>query len=98
MSHGDFVWADVSSRDPARAQTFYATVFGWHYTESWQPDGSRYAIAQAGANQAAGLFRMLDVFQQMKMPSFWMSYIQVDDLDAAVAVVLEQGGKVELGP
>ena len=32
------------------------------------------------------------------MPSFWMSYIQIDDIDRVVGRARERGGKVEFGP
>ena len=37
-------------------------------------------------------------FRGMGMPSFWMSYIQVDDIVRAVGLARELGGKVEFGP
>ena len=37
-------------------------------------------------------------FQQMNLPSFWMSYIESDDIGRTVERARELGGNVELGP
>lgn len=84
-----FIWADLSCYDLPRAQGFYGSLFGWHF---------RDYFARLQYSDVAGLFEMPEKFQKIGMPSFWMSYIQVDDLDAKVAQARALGGKVELGP
>ncbi len=60
--------------------------------------GSAYHIAHAGRTQAAAVFEMPQKFRDMGMPSFWMSYVAVDDAARAVDVATAAGGKVEVGP
>lgn len=93
MAHGDFVWCDLSTFDPQVTQPFYAKLFGWRYA-----DDSGYAIASASRGPVAGLFPMPQKFRDIRMPSFWMSYVEVADIDAAVETARAHGGKVELGP
>ena len=89
-----FVWADLSAHDFPAAQRFYADVFGWSYQDL--TDG--YRIASVGDGPVAGLFAMPEKFVRINMPSFWMSYLHVDDLDAVVSAAESHGGKVEVRP
>ncbi|MEM9207353.1 MAG: VOC family protein [Pseudomonadota bacterium] len=98
MAHGDFVWCDLSTLDQARAERFYNTVFGWDYTATAQPDGSPYSIASISRREAAGLFPMPEKFRAIGLPSFWMSYIQVDDIDDCITKAERRGAKVEVRP
>ena len=90
--HGEFVWVDLSTMDVGGARGFYRDVLGWSFDES--ADG--YAFGAAGGERVAGVFEMPEFFQKINMPSFWMSYIAVDDIDAAVRTAAEMGGKIEL--
>lgn len=95
MAHGQFIWCDLSAYDPARAMRFYGDVFGWHWSGA---DDSGTHIANTGNGPVASLYQMPEKFMQMGMPSFWMSYIAVDDAAAVVDQAKALGGKVELGP
>lgn len=92
MAHGDFIWCDLSTFHPAQTQAFYTSVFGWQFS------GEGYAIAHRADHPVAALYEMPEKFQNIKMPSFWMSYIAVDDVAQTVARATELGGKVEVGP
>ena len=98
MPHGDFHWCDLSAYNVERAKNFYGELLGWRFTETAQPDGAPYHIAWTDDGESAGLFAMPVKFRDMGMPSFWMSYIQADDIDRVVERARELGGKVEFGP
>ena len=98
MAKGDFVWCDLSTFRLDEAKRFYAKLLGWSFTEITQPDGTPYDIASTADGESAGLFVMPERFQALGLPSFWMSYIAVDDVDGAVETARSFGGKVELGP
>lgn len=98
MAHGDFVWCDLSAFEVENAKDFYHHLFGWSYDEMVQPDGEPYFVASTDAGLSAGLFAMPDKFQKIGLPSFWMSYIQVDDARAAAELAIQNGGKVEVEP
>lgn len=72
-----FVWADLSTYDPARSREFYTAVFGWGFI-----DAGGYWVATDGSAEVAGLFETPAFFQKIKMPHFWMSYVSVDDAAA----------------
>lgn len=89
MKHGNFVWADLSTFRPGTTNPFYQKLFGWRTSD--------YMATLSGA-PVAGIYEMPEKFQKIGMPSFWMSYMAVDDIDQVVAVATEQGGKVEIQP
>ncbi|MEM6984895.1 MAG: VOC family protein [Pseudomonadota bacterium] len=89
-----FVWVDLSTFDLSAAKAFYAHCFGWAYHEA--DDG--YEVCLANRVAVAGLYTMPEVFQKMGMPSFWMSYVQVADLDLTVSRAEALGAKIEIRP
>lgn len=94
MAYGDFIWTDLSAYEPAVAKPFYSAVLGW----DWSDGGDGHSVALSSGSPVASLYQMPQKFIDMGMPSFWMSYIEVDDTAAVVAKAKEVGGKVELGP
>ena len=98
MTHGDFVWCDLSSRRLEIAQRFYSRLFCWQYETLQATDGSDYLIAANTDAATAGLYTMPEKFQAIGMPCFWMSYIAVSSVEQAIADGIRLGGKVEVGP
>jgi len=93
MKNVDFVWADLSAINLEKAKTFYKAVLGWKYHAQGE-----YIFAYAGKKTAAGVYTMPTKFQDMGMPSFWMSYIHVPDIHQAVARAKEKNGIIEVPP
>lgn len=92
MKENHFIYADLSTYDLKTAIKFYATVFDWEYYNS----GEDYWIAFIKNKEATGLYETPQKFQEMNMPSFWMSYIQVNSVEETVALARALGGIVEL--
>lgn len=92
MPHGDLIWADLSTFDLSKAEAFYARAFGWRF------GGDAYRVAANASGEVAGLYTMPEKFVKIRMPSFWMSYIEVDSADRAAEIATQLGGKVEFGP
>jgi len=51
-----------------------------------------------GWESSAGLYVMPEKFQHIRMPSFWMSYIQVQNIEETVRVAKANGAIIELSP
>ena len=90
MKENKFIWADLSSYQPEKIKPFYQNVFGWNFF------GDEYAIAFKEDKQVTGLYQTPSKFQAIKMPSFWMSYIQVKDVLETVEKAKSLGGIIEL--
>lgn len=91
MKENGFIWADLSSYQPEKTKLFYENVFNWKF---YKTEG--YYSAYNGATEVVGLYQTPLEFQEMKMPSFWMSYIQVDDVKETVEKAKSLGAIIEL--
>jgi len=92
MQENHFIYADLSTYDLIKSQQFYGEVFDWKYYNS----GEDYLIAFVEKKEVTGLYETPKKFQEMKMPSFWMSYIQINNVEATVEIAREFGGIIEL--
>ncbi len=95
MSDNPFIWSDLSTYDLGSAKQFYRACFDWEYRELGD---SYFACVLRDGYSSSGVYAMPEKFQSMGMLSFWMSYIQVDDIQHAVASAEQCGGKVEVHP
>ncbi len=90
--HGTFHWNELLTGDLEASKTFFAEVCGWTYDDVPMPNFT-YTVAKSGGRMVAG---MMDKSKtgDPAMPSHWMAYIGVDDVDAAAEKVAGAGGKV----
>ena len=94
MAHGQFIWTDLSTFDMATARSNYSDLFGWKFAGD-----DAYDFAFLGDREVAAVFPMPPRLVEINMPSFWMSYVQVDELDEAVARAKSHDGViVEVAP
>jgi hypothetical protein len=85
----------LQAGDGAGAFAFYSGLFGWTKGEAMDmgPQGV-YQLFCTGGDPVGG---MMTKMPEVPQP-FWLYYINVAALDAAVAKVTEGGGKVIMGP
>ena len=95
-AQGIFCWNELCTRDLPAAQKFYTELLGWKAVDSGMP-GMDYKMLKAGDKNAGGMMEMPEEVPP-EIPSHWMSYITVDDVDAAAKKVVELGGQVLHGP
>ena len=91
MKENDFIFADLSTYDVKGAKRFYSNIFEWNYSRQ-----ESYFTAYFKNKEVSGLYEMPQYFQDMNMPSFWMSYIQVENIDVTVQKSKSRGGIIEL--
>lgn len=91
MIQNTFIWADLSSYDPQKTKLFYESVFEWKYSEY-----QGYLTAYKGYKEVVGLYETPQKFKDLKMPSFWMSYIQVKSVTETVEKAKALGAIIEL--
>lgn len=94
--HGTFCWNELMTWDIKKAIKFYSDLIGWKIADSGMP-GMNYNIVKAGDKQVAGMMAMTPEMPA-QVPSHWMAYITVDDVDGAAAKVDQLGGKILHGP
>jgi uncharacterized protein len=97
-THGTFCWNELMTRDTGAAGKFYSQLLGWKMADSGMP-GMDYTMFKVdGLEQGAGGMMAMPPEVPAYVPSHWMAYITVDDIDVTCARVKELGGQVLFGP
>jgi len=91
--HGTFYWNELQSTDADAAKAFYEKTMGWTFDAMPMEDGGTYWVAMNGEKPAGGIMAMPDTVPD-GVPTHWMSYIAVDDIDARVKTAEENGATV----
>jgi hypothetical protein len=95
-THGTFCWNELMTRDKSGAGKFYSELLGWKAAESGMP-GMDYTLFKTGTEDAGGMMDMPTEVPK-EVPSNWMSYIAVDNVDETVSKVTNLGGVILHGP
>lgn len=92
-------WFELHTRDHAAAVAFYHDVFGLDTEVAGDTDAFRYTtlVGPSGCGQVAGIMDSSS-FLPDDIPPHWAVYFFVDDVDAAVAKVVDLGGTVHTAP
>jgi uncharacterized protein len=92
---GRFVWHELHTTDRSKAMKFYATLIGWETKDVPMGPGDPYGLCLLGGKDIAGITKSM---APAHVPSHWLPYIAVDDVDASAAKLKELGGKVLQAP
>ena len=88
---GQFVWRETASTNVGKSAAFYKALFGWTLKEVPMGDFS-YSLAHVGEKQVGGMMPLPKMAEGV--PSYWMSYVAVEDVDATAVKCTEAGGKI----
>ena len=91
-AHGDHIWYELLTSDPDGAQAFYGPMLGWSFRDAGMPDADYRLFATAEAD-VGGLMRA-----DAGLPSAWLGYVGVDDVDTMVESVVAGGGAAHMPP
>lgn len=92
MSHGTFVWNELLTRDVDGAKAFYESIVGWTFRPAPLPGGT-YWIAEGAGRPVAGIMEMPPEMPA-SVPAHWFAYLEVDNVDARLALAAGQGGRI----
>ena len=95
--HGQFVWCELMTTNPAAAADFYAKVIGWSARDAGAAN-MNYTILSAGDVPIGGMLELPEPVRAAGGRPGWIGYIGVDDVDAMAARVTEAGGTLHRGP
>jgi predicted enzyme related to lactoylglutathione lyase len=95
--HGKFVWYELMTTDTAAAKTFYKKVIGWDAQDMAMPDMT-YTRLMVGETGVAGLMALPKAACDAGARPGWTGYVAVDDVDACVAQIKQEGGAVHRAP
>lgn len=81
-------WFQIGTNDPAAAEDFYGSVFGWTFRSDPDDGGYRLAITPEGG--IGGGIATTDGPEQ----NHAVFYVQVADVDATLAAAQDKGARV----
>lgn len=91
---GEFTWSELATSDHEAAFRFYAALFGWKKQRDFDMGAmGQYLIYGAGDRELGGMFTK----PSPTSPS-WLYYVQVGDLDAAIARAKSRDARLLNGP
>ncbi|MBD0373797.1 MAG: VOC family protein, partial [Pyrinomonadaceae bacterium] len=79
-ANGAFCWNELATTDAGAAKKFYTELLGWNLKES-EAAGVAYSEIVVGGSHVGGIYQL--TAEQGGMPSHWMAYVDVDDVDAS---------------
>ena len=94
---GALCWSELTSRDPKAAEAFYTSLFGWTVKHSGAATPAEYREFSVAGQPGGGIMEM-PAEVPAQVPSYWMPYFQVANLDATISTATATGGHVMIGP
>ncbi len=83
---GHFSWNELITTEVEAAKKYYSNLFGW----KMEGFDQNYTILKKGDDAVGGLMKA----PQPGMPSHWLAYITVENVDATAEQAAKLGGKV----
>lgn len=94
---GTLAWADLTVSDAEGIRDFYSRVVGWIPEEVDMEGYSDFTMTvPATGNPAVGICHARGV--NSDVPSVWMVYLVVADLEESLSAVRDRGGVILAGP
>ena len=94
--HGSFVWYELMSSDPAGAIAFYTKVNQWGTQQFEGP--MDYNMWTNNGVPFAGLMPLTDELKAQNVPSHWLPYIGVRNVDDALKKAQSLGANAIVSP
>lgn len=94
---GKIFWQDLTVEDAEQVRDFYSAVVGWTFEKVNQGEYDDYNMMNPGDKEVvAGICHQRGVNKDI--PSQWLNYVMVENMDESVALCLGHGGKIIDGP
>ncbi len=96
--HGVFCWSELCTHNWAEGKRFYTELFNWDSDD--QPIGNDlyYTMLQKQGDDIAAMYQMPDDQKSSGIPSHWLAYIAVEDIDSVAEKAKQLGAEVIAGP
>lgn len=93
---GAMTWNELATRDIEAAKAFYSELIGWDFNVTESEQMTYHEIRNDGRSNG-GMLQM-DERWPAEIPAHWMVYFNVEDCDATVQTIEENGGTVSVPP
>lgn len=94
---GEFCWNELMTSDVSKAKEFYQSLFGWEIQEHNMGENFTYNMFKKGDKDVGGMMA-IPAEKRNQMPSHWMSYICVEQLDEMVEKAKGLGATIKQEP
>ena len=94
---GTYAWAELNARGAETTEPFYSAVFGWTAKHAAPEGAPPYTEFQLDGHSVAGAMEMSPMVPA-EVPSYWLVYFGVDDVDAAAARATGAGAHEIVAP
>jgi hypothetical protein len=91
---GEFVWNELISTDEAAQKKFYTSLFGWKAEPFGGGGEHSYTLFKQGDTMAGGMMKS----PKPGLPSHWLAYVNVANVDATADTAKKLGGRVVVEP
>jgi hypothetical protein len=91
---GSFCWIELHTTDQNAAKSFYSSLFGWEAHDSPMGPNDFYTEFKLQGREAAAGCTLRPEQRSQGVPPHWLTYIAVENADAAAAKAQQLGGKV----
>jgi predicted enzyme related to lactoylglutathione lyase len=89
---GGVCWTELMSTNMESVRSFYNALFGWVPETNDMGGGMQYTQFKLGSHTAAGAMQISP--EMGPIPSHWCGYVTVENCDATVSKVTENGGQM----
>lgn len=95
---GTFCWPELVASDKEKAKEFYSKLFGWEYSEVPVGEDNVYSMTYLKGKEVGGLYQMWPEQAEHGVPTHWMSYVSVSNVDETVKKAESLGATIVSGP
>ena len=85
-----FVHVELNTTDVDKARDFYRQLFDWQLEDMQMGPSDTYTIIKVGEGTGGGMLKN----PMPGVPSFWLAYVQVDEIGAATKKAASLGAKI----
>ncbi len=93
---GKVIFVELVTSDLSAAKRFYGGLFGWEF-RNIEFAGTSYAEASLDGRPVAGMIQRIVKPGERRQPA-WLSFLSVNDVDAAKKTAVQSGAKVLFEP
>jgi len=95
---GTFCWPELSTSNWQQGKDFYIQLFDWGFDDQPIGEGIFYTMLQQDGLDIGAMYQMEAGQQESGMPSHWLNYIAVDNIDLMTEKAKNLNAEIICGP
>lgn len=90
-------WHELNTWEPEAALAFYSRTLGWEFEPATTSEGAGYWVAKSDGHPVGGIYELTEPAYD-GVPSHWMTYLAVQNIEQAGTETVKAGGSVMRRP